>query len=277
MSLLEKVNDIYKSKLKTSEAALNFIKERGLDLELVKEFEIGFSADDCLKDLKRETLYSLGLVNKSGEENNKNRLMFPIRDEFDRLVGFNGRSLDAGKLEGKYRLSPEYAGFFKSQLLYNFHRAKNEIKKANNVYVVEGVLDAIAMHQSGIKNVVCVLGTDISRYQVELLSKYTRNFTLVYDGDMTGFKKTIKSAHQIKLVMEQIDPTFNSKERIRVLMLPEGKDPGDYFHEKAELISIVNNPKTGLEFIETKFQIDEKYKRVFQRKDEDISEKKVPK
>lgn len=284
VELLNTASEVYQDELSKNEAAVAFLENRGINLELAPKFEIGFSTGKCLNDLIRTNgndLYSLGLLNDKKQERNRNRLMFPIRDCDGNLIAFNGRAISEAE-DIKYLLSPEYAGFFKSQILYNLHHAKDYIKAENNVYLTEGVFDTIAFHSFGKNNAVCALGSDITAEQVRLLSEYTTNFTFAFDGDKTGFKKAYKNAIVIKEVMEQIDANFNSKENIKFLIFSEERDPGDYLKDGdlSSFTEIVSDPKTGIDFIKIKCQNPE-YKAIYEKlikvKEHDENYENIPK
>ena len=260
MDILETANDIYKSHIQKQEA-IEFLNKRGVSNESAKYFEVGFSPSFCLKELMNDDSQSLrqvGLLNERDGERNWKRLMFPIRDVDGKLVGFNGRSITDDNTM-KYLLSPDYAGFFKSQVLYNLYQAKNPIKEKNDVYLVEGVFDVMALHQAGINNVVCGLGTALSNAQIEQLAKYTNHFTIMFDGDVPGFKAGIKNLRKIQETMKQVDSTFDANKQIKFVAFEEGHDPGDYLKKPKELKQLVTKTFAPSEFIHYKCSSNEKY------------------
>ena len=263
MEILEAANDIYKQH-KQDQAAVNFLNNRGVLDKTITDFEIGFSPSFCLRELMSEQsqgLRRVGLLNEKGNERNWGRLMFPVRDVYGKLVGFNGRSvIDDSSI--KYLLSPDYGGFFKSQILYNLHQAKTTITSENNVYLVEGVFDVMALHQTGVDNAVCGLGTSLSDMQIEQLAKHTNQFTIMFDGDEAGFKASIKNARKIKNAMNKIDPSFNPKEQIKFIAFDEGRDAGDYLKNPDELKQFIKQATSYNKFIQHKCSIDGKYKKI---------------
>lgn len=268
--LLNEANKIYQESLLKNEKFLKYLtEERGITLESIKEFEIGFSDSFCLKDLKenhQEELKKLGLLNEKGGERNWNRIMFPIRDCRGEICGFNGRTLDKNN-DVKYLLSPESMGFSKTKTLYNLDRAKPYIKEKNEVHLVEGILDLIAYHQQGIKNVVCTLGTALTKEHIEMLKPYTQNFIFGYDGDYAGFKASITNARYLSSIMREEFEDYKAKEHIKFAMFPENSDPCDCLKFENQLLKIINDPKDYYTYCRTKCELNPIYEKVFEKVD----------
>jgi len=208
--------------------ASDYLARRGISAESIKAFHLGYSPpgwDGLLREarsagIEPATLASAGLIiSREGGgfyDRFRNRLMFPIWNNQEKVVGFGARSLDPAE-SAKYINSPETPLFSKGKLLYGLNLAKNEIIRSGCVVVVEGYTDVIMAHQHGIANVVATLGTALGREHVRLLKRYARRCTLVYDGDAAGQKASDSSLEVF--VEEEMDTA--------VATLPEGKDPCD--------------------------------------------------
>ena len=265
-NLLEQVNRIYQRSLITNQSVLNYFYGRGVTLETLREFEVGFSSSYCLNDLKtnhESELKALGLLNEKGNERNWRRVMFPIRDASGKIVGYNGRSLKPND-DIKYLLSPESMGFDKSATLYNLHQAKDVISEKDHVFLVEGVFDVMAMHQMGIRNVACSLGTSLSKEQVNLLKNYTRNVVFAYDGDFAGFEASVKNSRTLSQTLS-VDEDYKFNDQTRYLAMPEGMDPGDLLKSPKLLKPILHNAKSHLGYFKSSCEANPHYAQVFEK------------
>ena len=213
---------------KDGETALQYLQKRGISDSSIKTFGIGFAPDSWdflvskVKDAKfLELMARIGLAIKRETEPGyydrfRNRVMFPIYDTQERVVGFGGRVLDDS--EPKYLNSPESALFSKSRNLYGLNWAKSAITAENSVAVVEGYTDVIMAHQNGAKNVVATLGTAMTAEHARTLKRFTRNVTVVYDGDEAGQKASQRG----------IDILLPAELEVKVAVLPEDQDPCDF-------------------------------------------------
>lgn len=213
-------------KSKKGEAAAEYLRKRGITENTVRKFGLGYSYDgwdnlyEHLKSLgiSQEAMLESGLVirGSSGRlfDRFKGRLMFPIFDVRGNVIGFGGRVLDNSL--PKYMNSPETVLYNKRKHLYALNFAKNH--GGNNIIVVEGYMDAISLHQSGIGNVVASLGTALTDSQARLLKKYADEVIISYDSDAAGQAATLRG-------LEILNDVGCS---VRVLTLPEGKDPDEY-------------------------------------------------
>ena len=185
--ILNKVQEIYQNNLKNQtkeeeKKAMTYLESRGFSDETIKEFGVGYSNGNVKSELEncQQELVKQGILNARYNERNYQRLMFPLHNEDGELIGFNGRTLkeksDTDQIYVKYLLSPESLEFSKSKTLYNLHRAKDYIKEKDQVYIVEGVMDCMTLWQLGKKNVVCTLGTALTKEHIQLLKKYTNNY-----------------------------------------------------------------------------------------------------
>ena len=209
----------------SSKQAQEYIKKRKLDNNTLKSFLIGFSGNyselyEVLnsKGFTQEEILSSSLVNKT--ENGKfvdrfrKRLMFPISDVRGRIIAFGGRVLDDSK--PKYINSPENIAYSKGKNLYGLNVAKTEDLK--RIIIVEGYMDAISLHQRGIKNVVASLGTALTENQGRLLRKYSQEIIIGYDSDVAGQTATLRGLEILKRLGCDI----------RILQLENAKDPDEY-------------------------------------------------
>ena len=175
------------------------------------------------KQAPDEDLIEIGLVSprknsKGCYDRFRDRLMFPIKDGNGRVIAFGGRIIDAEKAPQKYINSPDSPIFHKGKMVYGLDVAKQAIRAADQVIIVEGYMDVIACHQAGIENVVAPLGTALTDDQVKLLMRYSYNFVTAFDGDNAGIRATLKS----------IDLIEQAGGKARVLAIPEQKDPDEY-------------------------------------------------
>lgn len=209
--------------------AREYLESREISLETQKAFHIGLAPDgwDAVLTLLRETGADDRLIEQSGlvsvnEEKNRvfdrfrGRIMFPVLDINGHPVAFGARAL--GKDEPKYLNSPETPAYVKGQHLYGLYQGRAEIKKKKFAILVEGYLDLIALYQFGVRNTAASLGTAFTPEQAKLLGRFSRKVVVNYDGDSAGVKAA-RRAIEI-LLAEDLE--------IKVLVLPEGKDPDDF-------------------------------------------------
>lgn len=208
---------------------LSYFKERGFKEETIKKFELGYSKEiwDGLineaskKGYKKELLTEAGLIiDKDGKtyDRFRSRVMFPIHNISGKTIAFGGRKLSSTDKSAKYINSPETELYFKSKVLYGLFQSKNEIRKQDNCFLVEGYTDVISMHQAGIENVVASSGTALTEDQVKLIKRYSQNVTVIFDGDAAG----------IKASMRGIDLLLEGDLNVKAVALPEGEDPDSY-------------------------------------------------
>lgn len=209
--------------------ALDYLLKRGLTMETIKQFKIGYSPDswDALQKLAARKKYGAALLLKAGlaaskEESDRvydrfrNRLMFPIRDNQDHVIGFGARSLDGS--EPKYLNSPETPLFSKGRTLYGIDRARAGMRETHQVIVVEGYMDVVMAHQYGITWTVAVLGTALSAEHVRVLRRLADEAILLFDSDAAGQSSASRS----------IDAFVTEELPARVVTLPDGLDPDEY-------------------------------------------------
>lgn len=250
--LAKKYFDFILFKSKKGLPSLNYLKNRGFDEKTLKEFEVGFSLDSWnnfanfakKRGYKSEEVIECGLAIKSNRGSGeiydrfRGRIMFPIEDIVGKTIGFGGRVIsDAGKTggqEAKYINTPETRLYSKSKNIYRIFQAKNHIVKEDEVLIVEGYTDVMALYQSGIKNVVASLGTALTSDQVKLLGRFTKNIVLVFDSDTAGMNASLKGVERLREYNEQLDLYYENNLNIRVAILEEGYDPADFIFKKGK-------------------------------------------
>ena len=233
--------------------AKQYLKNRQLDENIIKEFGIGLSLNErdmltkLLKSKKYDdkTLLRSGLVNENNYELNdvyRNRIMFPLYDLNGKVIGYNGRVYN-GETENKYVNSKETDIFKKRELLYNYHKAKDEARKKHQIILMEGPMDVIRAYTIGIKNCVATLGTAFGKEQAMLVRKLSTNVILCFDGDAAGLKATKVAI--IELEKLGITP--------KIVRLENNSDPDDYIikNGKETFINKINNSMNIMEFKET--------------------------
>jgi len=206
--------------------AREYLRKRGLSDETIQAFHLGYapSSWDSLSRMLRKKgvpmarAFACGLIierNNGGYYDRfRDRVIFPILDISSEVIGFGGRIMDSS--EPKYINTPESPVFKKRKVLYNLCRSKG-ILRNSGVSVVEGYMDVVSLANSGVSNAVATLGTALSEDHVNLLSRFTDNITLVFDGDSAG-KNAMRRA---------VEPFLNNDVLPKVVVLPEGKDPDD--------------------------------------------------
>ena len=209
---------------------LSYFHQRGMSDEIIKTFGLGYCKDEWsdFTDHARRNGYSDQVLEKTGltifkEEGKcydrfRGRVMFPIFSISGRVMGFSGRVLSKEKQAAKYVNSPDSEIYNKSQILYGLFQAKNAISKANKCYLVEGNVDVVSMHQSGVCNTVASCGTSLTNEQIRLIKRYTPNVTVLYDGDSAGIKAALRAVNLL----------FEEGMHVRVVLFPDGEDPDSY-------------------------------------------------
>jgi len=219
-------------KSKKAKEVKAYLTERGISEEIQKQFRIGFSPDswnallDHLKEkgADEQLIEQSGLVSVNEEKERvfdrfRGRIMFPVLDVNGKPIAFGARAM--GDDQPKYLNSPETPAYVKGQHLYGLFQSKDEIRKKKFAILVEGYLDLIALVQHGITNVAASLGTSLTQEQSKLLGRFCKKVVINYDGDIAG----IGAARRAVEVMMPND--FE----IKVLVLPDGKDPDDYVRQ----------------------------------------------
>lgn len=218
---------------------LSYFTERGFSHQTIEKFQLGYSSEErkafsetAIKNgYKPEYLVKTGMSILSNQHQEgtpitlndifdryTGRVMFPIHNMSGKVVGFGGRILTSDKKIAKYINSPQTDIYDKSKILYGLFQAKKQIIQDDLCYLVEGYTDVISMHQSGIENVVASSGTSLTVDQIKLIHRFTKNITILYDGDLAGIKASFRG---IDLILEE-------GMNVRVLLFPDGDDPDSY-------------------------------------------------
>jgi DNA primase len=222
-------------------------RERGIRIDTIKKFNLGFSPDKPQvlvnylikkKKFSQDELIKGGLVYRRGPhliDRFTRRIVFPIHDHRGNIVGFAGRVLPDDKTEmGKYINSPETAVYHKSRSLYGLNFSKNDIKSAGSAVVVEGEMDFISAYQAGVRNIVAIKGTAFTQEQVSLLSRFTQKLVLALDSDFAG---SVAARRGITLAQ---DAGFD----LYVANLGEYKDPDELArHDPEKLLKAISDAK----------------------------------
>ncbi len=242
-------NKFYQNNLSTKEGsdAREYLSNRDFKEDVIKEFGIGLSLNNKLssmlvKKYDKDILIRSGICNESGGnifDAFTERIMFPLWDIDGNVVGFSGRIYKT-KDSSKYVNSKESDIFKKGKLIYNYHRAKEEVRKKKFVLVVEGFMDVIALYKVGIKNVVAMMGTAVTNEQANLLKRLSTNIFLCFDGDSAGNMATMSCANELTKV--GITP--------KVIRLPENLDPDEYIKKYGSdnFNDYLDNPKSLIDY-----------------------------
>ena len=226
-----------------------FAQKRGFTDATIRKFGLGFCSakgDEMTKaalaaGYKEEFLLSTGLTLKRESDGRlydrfRDRVMFPVHNISGRIVAFGGRTLRTDGKVAKYQNSPESEIYSKTRELYGLYFAKKAIQQQEYAIMVEGYTDVISMHQAGVENVVASSGTSLTQDQIRLLNRFTRNITIIYDGDSAGVKATLRG----------VDMILKEGMNVRIVSLPPEHDPDsfarahtadevrEYIHDKEE-------------------------------------------
>lgn len=240
---------------------LSYFHGRGMSDKVIKDFGLGYSLDvwDNFTKHARSSGYSDNVLQKTGltifkddgkcYDRFKGRVMFPIYSVSGRVLGFSGRILSKEKQAAKYVNSPDSEIYNKSHILYGLYQAKNAIAKQDKVYLVEGNIDVISMYQSGVENTVASCGTSLTVEQVRLMRRYTKNVTVLYDGDKAGIKAAFRAVNML----------FEEGLHVRVVLFPDGDDPDSYAQKygSTQLQEYLKGNETNFILFKTKVLAEE--------------------
>ncbi len=261
LDLLKDATNFYQKELVSNKEALDYLRKRGLTNNSLKEFNIGFSPAENrgwrhLFNYLKGKGYSAGAMEKAGlvvkKQDTRNkiqndyydrfrgRIMFPLKDDSGRVVGFSGRIFGPEKEGvGKYINTPQTILFDKSKILYGFDLAKVEIRKKDACVLVEGQMDVVMAHQVGTTNAVAVSGTALTAQHLEKIKRLTDNLVMAFDSDEAGLLAAKRS----------IDLALEKGLEVRAVSLDEGKDPADIIlADKDVWLSAVNGAKHVIDF-----------------------------
>lgn len=229
--------------------AFKYVTDRGISKESITEFGIGYCGDlrDGFSNYVENNHYSLTIAATAGlcrEKDGKfydsyySRLIFPIHNLTGKVIGFGGRILANNDKVPKYINTPENAIYVKSNVLYGLYQSRSEIVKQDEAILVEGYTDVILMYQNGIKNVVASSGTALTESQIRTIRRFSKNITMLYDGDNAGLKAVIRG----------IDLAISEGMSVRICILPEGEDPDSFIkkHGKEYVTEYINSNKKDI-------------------------------
>ena len=227
--------------------ALEYLTKRNIDKETIKKFKIGLSVSKTsLTDYllstgkKLKQLIDLGLSNENGTDVFVNRIMFPLNDLEGNIVAFSGRIYNTTD-PSKYVNTKETIIFKKGTILYNYHNAKDLLKKNESIIVMEGFMDVIRSNTVGVTNCIATMGTALTKQNATLLKKTANNIILCFDGDKAGEEATTKAIN----IFKEIDVVP------KVVRLEEELDPDEYVlkYGADKFKSKINNPESSIEFL----------------------------
>ncbi len=232
---LELATKFYEAVLPKFPEAVEYLKKRGLTDETIKHFRVGFAPDEwrslgdflTKKGVSEKVMEQAGLIVRSEKgfyDRFRGRVMFPIADSSGRVVAFSGRILKDGEgktlgasAAAKYVNSPETEVFHKSRILFGFYEAKDAIRRGDTAVLVEGQMDLILSHQSGVTNAVASSGTALTSEHLTIIKRFTKNLVLAFDADDAGLSAAYRA---IGLALSQ-------DMNVRIVGLPRGMDPAD--------------------------------------------------
>lgn len=255
-SVLEKAVFFYEKKLSENKDALDYLHNRGLTDESIKNFRIGFAPADWRqlyeylleKGVAEKDMLAVGVIKQKDStlsirasyyDTFRGRIMFPIADSSGRVVGFSGRILVADDKSPKYLNTPETELFNKSEVLFGLDKAKKDIRLKDYSILVEGQMDLVMMHQAGLTNTVASSGTALTEMHLVKLRRLSERVMMSFDSDSAGFSASDRSAKiALSLGMD-----------LKLVQMPAGKDPADLASSDPELLKeCFRNSKSIVDF-----------------------------
>lgn len=217
------------------EIGLSYLKERGFTEAIIKKFGLGYAPDqrDALAKKAIANQYNAELLQKAGlvvnrnetlVDNYRDRIIFPVHSNTGKVIGFGARLIKSNDKAPKYINTPENELYVKSKILYGTYFARHAIDKADECLLVEGYTDVISLHQAGIENVVASGGTSLTQDQLRLVKKYTKNLTIIYDGDAAGIKAALRG----------LDMALEESLNVKLVLIPGKEDPDSYVRKVGE-------------------------------------------
>ncbi|HVG41069.1 MAG TPA: DNA primase, partial [Chitinophagaceae bacterium] len=208
---------------------LSYLKSRGFDEAIIKKFALGYASDSrdhltkaaLAQQYSPEVLQKAGLsIDRNGQlmDNYRDRIIFPVHGNTGKIIGFGARQIKKNDKSPKYINTPENEVYLKSKILYGVYFARQAIDRGDECLLVEGYTDVISLHQAGIENVVASGGTSLTQDQLRLVKKYTKNLTIIYDGDAAGVKAALRG----------LDMALEESLNVKLVLIPGGEDPDSY-------------------------------------------------
>ncbi len=212
--------------------AFSYLKDRGFNESVVHKFGLGYAPDKKDAFTKKalgnqfnpELLQKSGLVAQRGEQlvdNYRDRIIFPIHNNNGKIIGFGARLIKSNDKAPKYINTPENELYVKSKILYGMYFARQTLDKNNECLLVEGYTDVLSLHQAGIENTVASGGTSLTQDQLRLIKKYTKNLTIIYDGDAAGIKAALRG----------LDMALEEGLNVKLVLIPGKEDPDSYLQK----------------------------------------------
>lgn len=230
------------------EEALQYLLDRGLTMETIETFKIGFSPKERTvllqylqgKEYTEQQMEESGLfiTRENGDKMDRfsNRILFPVENQQGKVVALSGRLFKATENphfnEPKYLNSPETYLFNKRKVLFNYKRARSTIRKEKEAILFEGFMDVISAYQAGVTNALATMGTSLTNEQIHMLDRITDKIVVAYDGDNAGIEATKRATDLL---------TEETHFDVEVVSFPEGLDPDDYIKQKS--------PESFVEFV----------------------------
>ena len=243
---------IFKKNLSINNKAMDYLKSRKILQEQIDYFEIGYAKnewDNIKSFLQSKNLIKEGLetgllvqTNNKIYDRFRNRIIFPIKNSIGNIIAFGGRTLDKSE-NAKYINSPESKIFYKSSELYGLHESKQNINKLDNIIVVEGYTDVIALHKNKFNNSVATLGTAFTKYHISKLLRYSKNIIFCFDGDAAGKAAAWKALNNCL-------PEIRDKITINFSFISDDKDPDQLCNDEPDVFKkLINNSLALSEFM----------------------------
>ncbi|RYY90377.1 MAG: DNA primase [Chitinophagaceae bacterium] len=208
---------------------LSYLEARGFSEEILRKFGVGYSPDkrDAFANAAFQQQYNRELTQKAGliayrnnewVDNYRDRIIFPVHNPSGRVIGFGARLIKKNDRAPKYINTPENELYIKSKILYGLYFARQAVDKFDECLLVEGYTDVLSLHQAGVENVVASGGTSLTTDQLRLVKKFTKNLTIIYDGDGAGIKAALRG----------LDMALEEGLNVKVVLIPDGEDPDSY-------------------------------------------------
>lgn len=236
------------------EKALNYLFKRGFTREDIESNGIGYALPNWdsvavllqRKGFSPDEMVECGLIIQRENDHTyfdrfRDRIMFPIRNEFGKVIGFSGRILELKESEAKYLNSPESPIFRKSEVLFNLDKARASIRKKRQAILMEGFMDVLAANKAGIDNAVATMGTSLTKEHITRLKRLVRNVVICYDGDHAGWEAAKRASELL----------YNEQMEVEVVVLPDKLDPDEYIRKfgPESFVQMIERPHAYMSFM----------------------------
>jgi DNA primase len=212
--------------------AHSYLANRGFTDETIRKFEIGFAPNerDAFTTTALRNQYNADLLQKTGLVSNRegnyydsyrDRIIFPVHSHVGKVIGFGARQIKKNDQSPKYINTPENELYVKSKILYGVYFARQAIDRNDECLLVEGYTDVVSLHQAGVENVVASGGTALTVDQLRLVKRYTKNLTIIYDGDAAGVKAALRG----------LDLALSEGLNVKLVLIPDNEDPDSYVNK----------------------------------------------